>query len=135
MRSVRWIKEIRFDEKGLVPALIQDARSKELLMVAYMNEEAVRKTLSTGKTHFYSRSRKRMWLKGETSGHIQRVRKIFLDCDGDALLVQVSQAGGACHEGYRSCFFRRLNARAGRWRTAGRKVFDPKKVYGPSESR
>ena len=120
-------KHIKFDEKGLIPAIIQDATSGEVLMLAYMNEEALKKTLETKKTHFYSRSRRKLWLKGETSGHIQTVRSIFYDCDWDTLLLKVSQKGGACHEGYRSCFFRR--GKGGRVQIIGRRLFDPKKVY------
>lgn len=126
-----WITEVKFDEDGLLPAIIQDARSREVLMVAYMNRQALMKTVKTGKTHFYSRSRKRLWLKGESSGHIQRVKKIFLDCDGDALLVEVVQGGGACHTGYRACFYRRLDATKS-WKVVGRKLFDPEKVYNTS---
>ena len=124
-----WISKVKFDDDGLVPAIIQDARTKELLMVAYMNREALEKTLRTKKAHFYSRSRKKLWLKGESSGHIQTVKRIALDCDGDTLLVGVSQKGGACHAGYRSCFFRRLSPRK-EWKPAGRRLFDPDKVYG-----
>jgi len=124
-----WIDEVKFDADGLVPAVIQDARSNEVLMVAYMNQEALLKTLKTGKAHFYSRSRKRLWLKGETSGHTQKVKEISLDCDGDTLLVKVAQIGGACHEGYRSCFFRSLS-KGKAWRIKGRRLFDPGQVYG-----
>lgn len=124
-----WVDEIKFDEKGLVAAIIQDAKSKEVLMFAFMNREALEKTLSTGKVHFYSRSRQKLWLKGESSGHIQRLRTISLDCDADALLLSVHQAGGACHTGFRSCFFRSLKAKE--WKTVGKRLFDPDKVYGP----
>ena len=103
-----WLDKVKFDRQGLVPAIIQDARTRELLMVAYMNREALEKTLRTKKAHFYSRSRRRMWLKGESSGHIQKVKGVRLDCDGDAVLVSVRQVGGACHTGYRSCFYRAL---------------------------
>ncbi|QJA05869.1 phosphoribosyl-AMP cyclohydrolase [Thermosulfurimonas marina] len=114
---------------GLVPAIVQDAESGEVLMLAYMNEEAWRKTLETGKAHFYSRSRGQIWLKGETSGHIQEVREVLLDCDADAVLLKVKQHGGAaCHTGYRSCFFRRL--REGQVEIVGEKIFDPEEVYG-----
>ena len=124
-----WMDQIKFNSAGLVPAVMQDARSKEVLMVAYMNREALLKTLKSGKAHFYSRSRRKIWLKGETSGHIQRVKSIALDCDGDTLLLSVSQTGGACHAGYRSCFFRTSkNGRA--WKIAQSKLFDPSKVYG-----
>ena len=124
-----WISSIKFDAKGLVPAIVQDVRSGELLMVAYMNKEAVAKTVRTKKTHFYSRSRKKMWLKGETSGHVQKVKRISLDCDGDALRVEVTQVGGACHTGTRTCFYRQLNSKK-QWKAVGKKVFDPDRVYG-----
>ena len=120
-------KEVKFDEKGLIPAIVQDASSGEVLMLAYMNQEALEKTLKTKKTHFYSRSRKKLWLKGETSGHIQSVRSVHYDCDWDTLLIKVSQKGGACHEGYYSCFFREGNGEE--IKIVGKKLFDPKKVY------
>ncbi len=124
-----WVDQIKFDSTGLIPAVIQDARSKEVLMVAYMNKESFLKTLKTGKTHFYSRSRRKIWLKGETSGHLQQVKKIALDCDGDTLLVSVSQTGGACHAGYRTCFYR--TSRNGQeLKITEKKRFDPRKVYG-----
>ena len=119
---------IKFDANGLVPAIVEDAKTHEVLMMAWMNSEAVEKTLKTGKTHFYSRSRKSLWLKGESSGHIQKVKKIAVDCDGDTLLVSVTQIGGACHAGYRTCFYRRLDATKV-WKVVRRKLFDPKKVY------
>ena len=124
-----WIDEIKFDSNGLVPAIIEDAKTREVLMMAWMNREAVEKTLSTKKAHFYSRSRGKLWLKGESSGHVQKVKKIALDCDGDTLLVSVEQKGGACHTGYRSCFYRKLSP-AKQWKAAGKKLFDPDKVYG-----
>jgi len=99
------LDKIRYDEHGLVPAIVQDAVSGEVLMLAYMNEESLTKTLGTGHTHFWSRSRQELWHKGETSGHFQKVKRISLDCDGDALLVQVEQEGAACHTGNRSCFY------------------------------
>ena len=119
--------KVKFDKHGLIPAIIQDAKSKEVLMVAYMNKEALKKTLKTKKAHFYSRSRKKIWLKGETSGHFQKVVDILFDCDKDALLVKVRQMGGACHEGYRSCFYRSI--KSGRVKTVSKKVFNPKDVY------
>jgi len=99
---------IKYDDRGLIPAVIQDVSTGEVLMVAYMNEESLKKTIETGKTHFWSRSRKKLWLKGETSGHFQTVREIRLDCDLDTILVKVEQKGAACHTGNRSCFYRRL---------------------------
>lgn len=103
---MEWLKDIKFDANGLVPAITQDYENKEVLMLAYMNEEALRKTVETGKVHYYSRSRKEQWLKGETSGHYQLVKSISYDCDGDTLLIQVEQIGAACHTGHRSCFYR-----------------------------
>ena len=126
-----WTTKVKFDEDGLVPAIVQDAKSREVLMVAYMNKVALLKTIRTRKTHFYSRSRKKLWLKGESSGHIQKVKRVSLDCDGDAVLVEAEQVGGACHTGYRSCFYRKLNGARG-WKETGKKVFDPGKIYGKS---
>lgn len=100
--------DLRFDDRGLIPAVIQDAATGEVLMAAWMNREAVRRTLTSGRTWFWSRSRERLWRKGDTSGHIQRVREVLVDCDADTLLVRVHQVGAACHTGSRSCFYRRL---------------------------
>lgn len=100
------IENIKFDEKGLIPAIIQDYKSGQVLMLAYMNWESLAKTMETGKTWFYSRSRQQLWMKGEESGHIQEVKQIFYDCDQDTLLVKVNQTGVACHTGHYSCFYR-----------------------------
>ncbi len=100
------LERIRFNGDGLVPAVIQDVKNGEVLMVAYMNRESLARSLRTGRTWFYSRSRKCLWLKGETSGHHQYIREVRFDCDADTLLIKVEQVGPACHEGYRSCFFR-----------------------------
>ncbi|MFA5310993.1 MAG: phosphoribosyl-AMP cyclohydrolase [Candidatus Omnitrophota bacterium] len=102
------IGSLKFDKKGLIPAIIQDYKSKEVLMVAYMNKESLRRTLKLGKTCFWSRSRKEYWVKGMTSGHFQFVKSLFYDCDMDALLIQVRQVGVACHTGMRTCFYRRI---------------------------
>lgn len=99
---------VKFDEKGLVPVVTQDTKTKEVLMVAYMNEEAFDKTIETGKVHYYSRSRSKLWLKGETSGHFQLVKSIKLDCDGDTILIEAEQIDAACHTGNKSCFFRTM---------------------------
>ncbi|MHB8809800.1 MAG: phosphoribosyl-AMP cyclohydrolase [Desulfobulbaceae bacterium] len=113
---------------GLLPAIVQDAASNEVLMLAYINEEAWRETLATGKAHFWSRSRNKLWLKGETSGHVQLVREILVDCDEDTVVFKVEQLGGAaCHKGYRSCFFRRVSDQG--LAVSGEKIFDPAKVY------
>ncbi len=103
------LKEIDFEKgKGLVPVVVQDFKTKKVLMVAYANREALQRTLETGFAHYYSRSRKELWKKGETSGNLQRVREIYIDCDGDTLLYVVDQKGVACHTGEYSCFFRKL---------------------------
>ena len=99
---------LKFDANGLIPAVIQDADNGELLMVGYMNREAVQRTVETGRATFWSRSRQKFWIKGETSGNVQHVRALYVDCDQDCLLVKVDQTGAACHEGYRSCFFRQV---------------------------
>ena len=101
-------ERIKFDQQGLVPAIIQDASNGTVLMLAYMNQESLTKTLETGTTWFYSRSRQELWNKGATSGHVQTVKELLYDCDGDTLLVKVEQTGAACHEGTYSCFSRRF---------------------------
>lgn len=111
----------------LIIALTQDFSSSEILMVAFTNEEGIQKTIETGKVHYFSTSRKKLWLKGETSGHVQTVKEILIDCDGDAILFKVEQEGAACHEGYRSCFFRRVEENG--IEIVAEKVFDPEKVY------
>ena len=100
------ISQIRFDNRGLVPAIIQDEKSRQVLMLGYMNEESLRLTLETGRTWFFSRSRQKLWNKGESSGHFQNVRKISYDCDCDTILVVAEQIGAACHTGNFSCFYR-----------------------------
>lgn len=100
--------EIKFDDKGLVPAIVQDADNGDVLMLGYMNEESLRRSIETGRTWFWSRSRQEYWCKGETSGNRQYIREMSYDCDADALLVKVRQVGPACHTGERSCFFRRI---------------------------
>ena len=99
-------EKLKYDERGLIPAIVQDAESGTVLMLAYMNLDSLRRTLASGQTCFYSRSRQKLWVKGETSGHIQKVKRITTDCDRDTLLVQVEQVGVACHEGTYSCFTR-----------------------------
>src|SRR5215470_605463 len=99
-------EKLKFDSQGLIPAIVQEQKTGRVLMMAWMNRASLEKTVATGKTHFWSRSRQQFWMKGESSGHIQLVKDIAFDCDGDTLLIQVEQTGAACHEGYRSCFFR-----------------------------
>lgn len=117
--------EVSFDADGLVPVVAQSAGDGEVLMLAYANREALERTRETGQAHYYSRSREDIWQKGETSGHRQAVEDIRVDCDGDALLYLVEQRGGACHTGYRSCFYRTISGE-----TVGERVFDPDDVYG-----
>lgn len=102
--------QIKWDERGLIPAIVQDVRTKQVLMLAYLNAESLQQTVTTGETVFWSRSRGELWHKGATSGNVQRVRAIHVDCDGDTLLIEVEPAGPACHTGAISCFFRRLES-------------------------
>jgi phosphoribosyl-AMP cyclohydrolase len=120
---------IDFDKSGgLVPAIAQDADTGQVLMLAWMNREAYEETVRTGRACYYSRSRGRLWRKGEESGHVQEVQQIFIDCDADTILLKVHQIGGAaCHEGYPSCFFRQVEGDG--LRVVGERVFDPKAVY------
>ena len=119
-----------FSKAPLLPVIAQDAQTGEVLMLAYMNAEAYQETLRTGRVCYFSRSRNKLWRKGEESGNVQEVRGIFFDCDSDTLLVKVNQVGGAaCHEGYKSCFFRKLSADGTTFETVGDRVFDPQAVY------
>ena len=121
-------ESLKWDDEGLIPAIVQDAENGDVLMMAWMDEPALRETIATGQTHFYSRSRRSHWHKGATSGHVQHVESIWLDCDGDVILIKARQVGGACHEGYRSCFFRRMGD-AGQLEFAAEPVFDAVSVY------
>jgi len=123
-------EQIKWDERGLVPVVSQDYKTKDVLMVAYMNEEAFDLTLKTNKAHYYSRSRKKIWLKGEESGHIQEIKSIFIDCDNDTILIMVDQKVAACHTGFWSCFYRIWDKG---WKVVGKKIFDEKKVYGDTK--
>jgi len=122
----RVLKKLKF-RGGFVVAVVRDFETREVLMVAMQNEEAVLKTLTTGMMHYWSRSRQKLWLKGEQSGNLQRVREVRVDCDGDALLFDVDQVGAACHKGYWSCFYRKL--KKGKFVAVLKRMFDPKKVY------
>jgi phosphoribosyl-AMP cyclohydrolase len=117
------IKDLKF-ERGLITAIAQDYKTGEVLMVAFMNKEALRKTMETKRAYYWSRSRRKLWKKGETSGHEQIVHDIFIDCDADAVLLKVEQMGGACHTGYRSCFYRTIEGKI-----IGEKLFEPDEVY------
>jgi len=116
--------DVDFGENGLVPAVAQDADSKDVLMLAYVSPEALEATLETGYAHYYSRSREELWKKGGSSGHLQEIQEVRVDCDADTLLYLVDQEGGACHTGHRSCFYRTVDGEA-----VGETVFDPDDVY------
>jgi len=123
-----YLGEVKFVAHDLVPAIVQDGLKGRILMMAWMNRKALELTVKTGYAHFYSRSRQKMWMKGEESGHVQKVHEIRLDCDGDVVLLVASQKGpGACHTGHGSCFYRKY--KGGRWVVADKPAFDPKKVY------
>lgn len=119
----------KFDNNGLIPVIVQDVKTGEVLMTAYMDKTALEKTLKEKKAVFYSRSRKKYWVKGETSGHSQEVVEVLTDCDQDAILLRVRQKGGACHLGYRSCFVRQVNEKGDIAKITQEKVFDPQSVY------
>ena len=123
------LDKLKFDSNGLIPIIVQDVQNGQVLMMAYMNREALEKTLSTGKIHTYSRSRGRLALKGESSGHFEFVKTWLTDCDRDALVFKVEQIGGACHEGYYSCFFREYQRGASDFKIIANKTFDPEAVY------
>ncbi|MDD3976647.1 phosphoribosyl-AMP cyclohydrolase [Methanomicrobium antiquum] len=116
--------DINYDKNGLVTVVVQDNKTGKILMVAWSNKEAVELTIKTGYAHYFSRSRKKIWKKGEESGHVQKITEILIDCDCDALLYKVHQEGGACHTGYDSCFYRTVDGKI-----VGNKIFDPDKVY------
>lgn len=128
MNPTQLLAQLKLDPQGLIPAIVQDAQTGDVLMMAYMNALALERTLQTGQVHFWSRSRKALWRKGETSGHTQELEAIYLDCDADTLLVKVRQQGAACHLGYRSCFFRRVSP-DGTLEQVAEPVFNPETVY------
>ena len=122
-----------FEKADLIPTIAQDYESGDVLMLAYMNRESYDETLTTGRACYWSRSRQKLWRKGEESGNVQQVKEIYFDCDADTLLIKVEQIGGAaCHEGYRSCFFRRIDTGSGDVQIVGERVFDPNEVYKKS---
>jgi len=129
-----WIESLRFNADGLIPAIIQDHQNGQVLMMAWMNRESLLRTLREGRTVFWSRSRQKFWVKGESSGHYQWVKEIAVDCDGDTLLIQVEQEGAACHEGYRSCFYRSVRDGGNRLEINQPRLKDPKEIYGKSGS-
>ena len=124
------LDSLKWTADGLIPAIIQDAANGRVLMMAWMNRTALEKTLETGRTWFWSRSRQKYWMKGEPSGHVQVVKDVAYDCDGDAVLIQVDQTGAACHEGYRSCFFRSLQEHGQTSVITEPRLVQPESVYG-----
>lgn len=122
-------QKFKFNSDGLIPAIVQQAGTGRVLMLAYMNDLALAKTAETGLMHYWSRSRQKLWLKGETSGHTQKVLRWFVDCDADALLFEVEQQGGACHTGYESCFFQPLTQDGSPGPITEQPMFDPNKTY------
>ena len=129
--SDTWLDEIRFNDDGLIPAIAQDAASGRVLMLAWMNRDALTETVQSARAVYWSRSRSRLWRKGEESGHIQTVKEVCLDCDGDVVLLKVDQAGGiACHTGRANCFFRKLEA--GKWVVTQPVLVEPDEIYGKS---
>ena len=123
------LDQLKWDDKGLIPAIIQDEKTGQVLVLFWRNKEALEKTIATGKVHTYSRSRGRLALKGETSGHFELVKSVRTDCDQDVVLIGVEQIGAACHEGYYSCFYRKYETGGAEWKIDGKRMFDPEKVY------
>jgi phosphoribosyl-AMP cyclohydrolase len=121
------IADLKYNDDGLIPAIVQDAESGAVLMMAWMNRESLADTIRTGKTHFWSRSRQKYWMKGESSGHTQDVKSVHIDCDKDTVLIKAVQHGAACHEGYFDCFYRQYQD--GEWTVTEEKLFDPDQVY------
>jgi len=122
------LDQLKYNSDGLIPAIIQDEQNGQVLMMGFMNRKAVKHTLESGRVCFWSRSRAKLWVKGETSGHFQFVKGVYVDCDMDCLLIKVEQIGATCHEGYRSCFYRQIT-QDGTMVTVAERVFDPKEVY------
>jgi len=123
-----FIDSLKFNDAGLIPAIIQEEGTGRVLMMAWMNADSIRDTIETGKTHFWSRSRQKYWMKGESSGNTQQVKDVAYDCDGDTLLIQVKQVGAACHEGFKSYFFRSVKEDAGV--VTEERLVDPEELYG-----
>jgi len=129
--NMSFYNQLKFDEAtGLIPAIIKEQNTGRVLMMAWMNRASLAQTLATGKTQFWSRSKKRFWMKGESSGHIQTVKDVAFDCDGDTILIQVDQIGAACHEGYKSCFFRSVDSGSGDAKIIEPQLVSPEQVYG-----
>jgi phosphoribosyl-AMP cyclohydrolase len=130
LRPMNFYEQLKFNADGLIPAIIQEHGTGRVLMMAWMNRASLESTIATGKTHFWSRSRQKFWMKGESSGHTQAVKDISFDCDGDTLLIQVTQVGAACHEGYQSCFFRSVQDGGKRVEITEPQLKMPDEIYG-----
>lgn len=128
--DMSFFDKLKFTEDGLIPAIIQEASTGRVLMMAWMNRASLESTIQTGRTHFWSRSRKKFWMKGEESGHTQTVKDIAFDCDGDTLLIQVEQVGAACHEGFKSCFFRSVAGDGAGFKETETRLQRPDEIYG-----
>ena len=126
-------EQLKFDANGLIPAIIQEQKTGRVLMMAWMNRASLEQTLASRKTHFWSRSRQKFWMKGESSGHTQTVKSVSFDCDGDVLLIQVEQIGAACHEGYQSCFFRTVQGDGTTYKITEPQLQTPDQIYGPKK--
>ena len=124
-----FFEKLKWTADGLIPAIVQEASTGRVLMMAWMNRASLEKTVETGKTHFWSRSRQKFWMKGEESGHTQTVKDIAFDCDGDTLLIQVEQVGAACHEGYKSCFFRSVENKSAEFKITEAQLQKPEEIY------
>jgi len=129
-RLMSFYDKLKYNADGLIPAIIQEQATGRVLMMAWMNRASLEKTFASGKTHFWSRSRQKFWMKGESSGHTQTVKNISFDCDGDTLLIQVDQIGAACHEGYQSCFFRSVNLPGADFKVTEEQLEKPEAIYG-----
>ncbi len=127
---MKFFENLKFNSEGLIPAIIQEQSTGRVLMMAWMNEDSLKKTVETNKTWFWSRSRQKYWMKGESSGHTQDIKDISFDCDGDTLLIRVEQEGAACHEGYKSCFFRSVKDVGESVEISEMQLVDPNEVYG-----
>ena len=128
-----FLEKLKFNADGLIPAIIQEQSTGRVLMMAWMNKEAVRRSVEEGKTVFWSRSRQKYWIKGETSGNVQLIKDVAFDCDGDTLLFKVEQTGAACHEGYKSCFFRSVREKGNTSEITEPQLIKPEEMYGKKE--
>ncbi len=127
---MNWIEQLKFNADGLIPVIVQEQSTGRVLMMAWMNQVSLERTIELGKTVFWSRSRQKFWVKGESSGHVQHVKEISYDCDGDTVLIQVEQVGAACHEGYKSCFFRSVGMGREEVKVTESQLESPEKIYG-----